>query len=547
MIALAFKLPAEDSPLSGSLRVLDVDITLERVDDVAAALRELVGRLPDHPGILPLTDIHVAAGRLVVVTPPAEGDALDSALAMYGPAAVDDALPRVRQIAGALDVAAQAGLCHGALHPGDILVSADDTRVAGLGVAAALARAGIEVPRAPRYTAPEVLAGRTGSPAGDEFSLAVIAHEWMFGGAAPPADGFLAVPAMAGFDVDAMQQAIDTATAADPDARFGSCLAFAAALERATALERGAGLAQAPLIVDPDELPLRIEDREIERERESAEERRAPIAASLFSAAPPPARRQFGAVALVGALLVGIALGAAGMSLLGHPALDGEGTLQDVGAAPVVPAADAPAGPTEVIDPPVTPPRDDMAMSPPPPVTTPVAPADNDAAPAAPADAGLLIHSTPPGAVVTVDGIARGATPVAVRGLEFGTRRVGLSSPGYQAAERLVTLTAARPSRTLDVDLLPIARAAAPPPPARSAGTAASASLVVDSRPAGASVTIDGRPSGRTPMTLTGLAPGRRTVRIDHPGYRAVTTTVDVKAGERARVAARLEGGPDDE
>jgi hypothetical protein len=60
-------------------------------------------------------------------------------------------------------------------------------------------------------------------------------------------------------------------------------------------------------------------------------------------------------------------------------------------------------------------------------------------------------------------------------------------------------------------------------------------------------VTVDGQPAGVTPLTLTGLAPGRRTVRIEHAGYRTVTTTVDVKAGERARVAARLEGGMDEE
>ena len=66
---------------------------------------------------------------------------------------------------------------------------------------------------------------------------------------------------------------------------------------------------------------------------------------------------------------------------------------------------------------------------------------------------------------------------------------------------------------------------------------------MVDSRPAGAAVLIDGRPAGVTPLSLAGLAPGTYSVRIERPGYRAVTTSVDVKAGERARVAARLEGG----
>jgi hypothetical protein len=60
-------------------------------------------------------------------------------------------------------------------------------------------------------------------------------------------------------------------------------------------------------------------------------------------------------------------------------------------------------------------------------------------------------------------------------------------------------------------------------------------------------VTVDGRPSGNTPVTLTAVAPGRHTVRIERPGYRPVTTTVMIKSGERARVAARLEGGSNEE
>ena len=70
--------------------------------------------------------------------------------------------------------------------------------------------------------------------------------------------------------------------------------------------------------------------------------------------------------------------------------------------------------------------------------------------------------------------------------------------------------------------------------------------LVVDSRPPGAAVFIDGRRAGVTPLTMT-IAPGPHTVRMEHAGYRPGTTRVVVKAGERGRVAARLEGGPDEE
>ncbi|HUE85351.1 MAG TPA: PEGA domain-containing protein [Vicinamibacterales bacterium] len=519
---MALKLPGAGSPANGSIKVLTVDITPERVDDAAEAVRELVGRLPNHPGLLPVIDVSVADGRLVLVTPPVTGDSLDAALKLYGPAAVDDALPRLRQLAGALDAAAKAGLHHGALHPRDIIVSPDDTRVAGVGVADALARVGVTVPLDPRYTAPETAAARGSSLAADQFSLAVIAHEWMFSGAVTPADGFLAVPALAGIDARAMQRALDTATAPDPAARFSGCLPFVSALERSAGATPGLEIAWAEE-AEAEALPL------------GGDAGFPGLAGSVFNDAPaPPSRRQFGLPALVVMLIAGIGIGAAGMRLLDSP-LPGstEDTSPDSSGSAVAQTPAAPPGPTEVIDLPVTPPRDDIASPTP------------DAAQAARTDAGLLIHSTPAGAIVTIDGVARGTTPIAVRGLELGARRVSVSRPGYQAAERQVTLTEARPSRTLDVDLVPVARASAPTaataPAARA--TATTGSLVIDSRPAGASVTLDGRPVGSTPVTLTGLAPGRRTVRIERAGYRTVTATVDVKAGEQARVGARLEGG----
>jgi hypothetical protein len=528
VIALALKLPAEGSPVSGSHRVLNLDITPERMDDAVEALRELIGRLPDHPSVLPLTAVSVADGRLVVVTPPVTGDALDDALQLYGPAAVDDALPRLRQLATALDVIARAGRNHGALHPHDIIVSADDTLMAGCGVADALSRVGVAVPLDPRYAAPEVLETGEGTPAGDQYSLAVIAHEWMFGSSVALADGFLRVPAIAGLDVSAMQRAFDAATAIIPAERFDSCGEFCAALERSAGV---APMVELDRAANVTELPLR------------GDAGFAAAPGSVFSGADAPSspQRQFGMPAMIATLLLGIVIGAAAMWRLGGlgVAQSGEQPQQFTDAS-MAPVASTPE-PTEVVDAPVTPARDDrQAAEPSPPMP--------DVARAAQADAGLLIHSTPAGATVTIDGIERGVTPVAVRGLDLGTRRVGVNRAGYHSAERLVTLTAERPSRTLDVDLVAVARAARRPvATAASAPLAVSGSLMVDSRPGGALVSIDGRPAGTTPVTLTAVAPGRHTVRLERPGYRTVTTTVDVKAGERTRVAARLEGGSNEE
>jgi hypothetical protein len=167
-------------------------------------------------------------------------------------------------------------------------------------------------------------------------------------------------------------------------------------------------------------------------------------------------------------------------------------------------------------------------------LTTPV----SDAPRASRADAGLLVHTTPAGASVTIDGVARGMSPLAVRGLELGTRTVAVSRPGYRTVQRQVTLTSDRPSRTLEVEMATLV----PARPARE--VSATGNVVFDSRPAGAAVFVDDRAVGVTPMTLA-LPPGTHTVRLERAGYRTITTRVLVTAGERTRVAARLEGGLD--
>jgi hypothetical protein len=157
-------------------------------------------------------------------------------------------------------------------------------------------------------------------------------------------------------------------------------------------------------------------------------------------------------------------------------------------------------------------------------------------------DAGLLVHSVPAGALVSVDGTPRGTTPVAIRGLRLGTHTVSVSRPGYRDAERHLELTSERPSRTLEVELRP----ATGPIRASSAVAPTAGALVIDSRPTGTAVFVDGRPVGVTPLRLD-VPTGSHSVRLERAGYRTVTTTVEVAAGERTRVAVRLEGGQDDQ
>jgi len=157
------------------------------------------------------------------------------------------------------------------------------------------------------------------------------------------------------------------------------------------------------------------------------------------------------------------------------------------------------------------------------------------------ATASLLVRSTPAGAMITMNGAARGVTPRPLRDLEFGDHTIVVSRSGYRPVERQVSLTADRPSRAIEVALAPEDPGRASPAPADTAG-----SLVIDSRPTGATVTIDGRRAGVTPVAVTTL-PGRHSVRLERPGYRAWATTIDMQAGARARVAGSLVGGQEEE
>jgi cytoskeletal protein RodZ len=56
----------------------------------------------------------------------------------------------------------------------------------------------------------------------------------------------------------------------------------------------------------------------------------------------------------------------------------------------------------------------------------------------------LIVTSQPPGARVTVNGIAWGVTPVTIRYLPSGDKEIRVSLPGYETADRLVHLGAAR-------------------------------------------------------------------------------------------------------
>jgi len=162
-------------------------------------------------------------------------ESLDLAVREYGAAPAADALRVAAQLAGALDFGAVVNIAHGALHPRDILLSADETRMTGIGVARALEKVGVAVPVRRPYTAPERIAGGAWDRRADLFSLASLIHELLWakritGTGDHIADTLTPVP---GTDFNALKRVFARALADRPDARFETALEFVDALKSA--------------------------------------------------------------------------------------------------------------------------------------------------------------------------------------------------------------------------------------------------------------------------------------------------------------------------
>ena len=192
---------------------------------------------------------------------------------------------------------------------------------------------------------------------------------------------------------------------------------------------------------------------------------------------------------------------------------------------------DLPVVPVPLVAPPVPP-----ATSSPAPAVAPRIPLAPPPTPASlqPSPGRLLVRSSPPGALVDVNGAPRGTTPLALSEIPYGSYTLRVSRPGYVSQVHELSISAGQPVGTVSVGLMPAAAGAAAP--ARAAG-----SVFVESRPPAAQVFLDDERVGRTPVLLSDVAAGLHEIRIQRDGYRVWSTTTRVVASERTRVRASLD------
>ena len=218
-----------------AVKLFKLDLPPERVHQLAAEFERLVEAGLDHPALaLPLVagivDVSAFLAQEYVAA-----DALDSVVREYGEAPPADALRVAAQLAGALDFAAVVNIAHGTMHLRDILLSSDETRLTGVGIARALEKVGVAPPVRRPYTAPERVAGHEWDRRADVYSLAAVMHEMLWA-KRPSGTGVRAAEALTdieGGDLAALQAAFARGLAEDPEDRFETALEFAHALSAA--------------------------------------------------------------------------------------------------------------------------------------------------------------------------------------------------------------------------------------------------------------------------------------------------------------------------
>ena len=138
-------------------------------------------------------------------------------------------------------------------------------------------------------------------------------------------------------------------------------------------------------------------------------------------------------------------------------------------------------------------------------------------------DSGILdIVSEPAGAEVTVNGLVRGKTPLAVRDIPKGLAAVTLRLDGYRDEKRELSLSAGdRQNLFVRMEGIP-------------------GSLILSSVPDGARFYLNGEIRGKGPLTIPNLAPGKYTVRAEMQNYGTVERDISVGFGATVREEFRL-------
>lgn len=573
-----------------AVKLFQLDEPPDRAHRLIAELEPLIANALAHPAIVTPLAAGISGACAYLVTDFASADSAELYFRGRTRGLAAEVARVVTELAGALDCARAAGVWHGALHPRDVLVTEEDVRLTGLGIAQALDRSGIASTARRPYAAPERLEGRAWGADADTFSLGALAFEFLAGRrvAGLGADAASWLPEVEGVSVTALRSVFARVLAADPLDRFRSAGEFAQTLRDVLAGRPSS---------DAEDTP---------RPRAPRKPRRAPKADPV----PVPA---------AAASTFGFETGDAVVADLGGRNTTEESVLRagatESNAEPV--ESFAQAEPPEAVEAiPIVKTAPDDAMQPE--TAEPSAAALETAAPAtaeaeraeplstasrvdpertresASADRAVdrktdrapdldTMRETPaappevPASLVRtfaasaasntvvwplVLALAVGVAIGFAGGYATAARRAALGAavldlPGDLPPNAVVSAAAASPTANGGQDIALRDQAGfraqagsggeslavpdkAEPSPREAPAAAGRAGLIIQSKPAGGRVFVDGALVGTTPVTVARLAAGRHDVRIEHDGYRPWSRTVKAAAGGRQRIAASL-------
>lgn len=126
----------------------------------------------------------------------------------------------------------------------------------------------------------------------------------------------------------------------------------------------------------------------------------------------------------------------------------------------------------------------------------------------------VLVHSSPPGAEVEVNGASRGKTPLLLTDLPLGSYRLKISAPGYLTKEIELKLESRVPTKV------------------EASLRSDTATLVVTSEPPGARLLLNGADRGNTPCTVDRIREGDCRVELLLEGYEPYIRELRLAAGQ---------------
>ena len=513
-----------------AIKLFTLDLSSERMHQLVGEFERLIDAALDHPALAAPIATGTAGTSAYLVQEFFDAQSLDLAVREYGPAPAADALRVAAQLAGALDFAAAVNITHGALHSRDVLLSPNETRLTGIGVAPAFERIGIAPPVRRPFTPPEQIAGAPWDRRADVFGLAALMHELLSGRrvTGTGAHAVESLPDVHGADLAALRSVFARGLAEDPAARYATALELAEALNGAFPEAASQARVAAPAPAE-NRQPFIVSAAAPPQPRPDERPPAAPPRLPLGDEAPVPS------AAIAPHVPAAAAPSAAVDARLPANATSPDPSTLVLNAAEQERYRDVEVAPS-IVEPELAPVNDGLAAAPP--------RAHNRRLVLWPIAAALAI------------GIGAGF----LGGYGVGSRDrlevpVYEVSPPIASAQRAAATSPATPPAGREFTESAVSEAPKPsPPPApptpssASADTAAgnrptgtptatsnSGRVLVRSTPAGARVFVDGREYGPTPAAVRDLAVGTHQVRITRDGYVTEERRVVITAARPAQ------------